>query len=155
MKRASVPVPTPPRRARLSAADYQAVGAFRLALRRFAAFGDASAQAAGLTPQQHQALLAIRAHPGPQPMTIGELAQCLLIRNHSAVELVARLVAAQLVTRAPSGADRRRILLRLTPDGENRLEAVTRQNLRELRSTAPIFRDLLKTLRRIGRETDD
>jgi DNA-binding MarR family transcriptional regulator len=131
--------------------EYQAVGAFRRALRRFAAFSEASARDVGLTAQQHQALLAIRAHAGQEPMTIGELADSLLIKNHSAVELVGRLVESALVTRAPSEVDRRRILLRLTPKAEELLEAVTRRNLGELTSNAPIFRELLKTLRRIGK----
>jgi DNA-binding MarR family transcriptional regulator len=130
--------------------DYQSVGAFRLALRRFAAFSEASARTVGLTAQQHQALLAIRTHAGPEPMTISELAESLLIKNHTAVELVGRLVEGELVTRAPSEADRRRILLSLTPRAEELLEIVTRRNLDELSSNAPIFRDLLKTLRRIG-----
>lgn len=143
------------RQARLTLADYQALGSFRLALRKFAAFSDASAHSEGLTSQQHQALLAIRAHSGSEAMTIGELADCLLIRNHSAVELVGRLVAAGLVTRTPSEADRRRILLSLTREAEDRLEAISRRNLRELSSSAPIFRDLLKAVRRIGREKGD
>ena len=130
------------------------MGAFRLALRRFSAFSEAAAQAAGLTAQQHQALLAIRAHEGPQPMSISELAECLLIKNHSAVELVARLVARGLVTRTPAEADRRRIQLRLTREAEPVLAEITRNNLAELNSTAPVFRDLLKTLQRIGRITD-
>ena len=150
---------TPPpkpraRRARdqLSLADYQALGAFRLALRKFAAFSDASAHEEGLTSQHHQALLAVRAHSGPEPMTIGELAECLMIKNHSAVELVGRLVAAGLITRSPSEEDRRRIVLRLTPEAEARLEAISRRNLRELSSSAPVLRDLLKTVRRIGKQ---
>jgi DNA-binding MarR family transcriptional regulator len=135
----------------LSDADYKAMGAFRLALRRFAAFSEAAAQAVGITAQQHQALLAIRAHDGPEPMSISELAECLLIKNHSAVELVARLVARGLVTRTPAEVDRRRIQLRLTPEAEQVLEAITRNNLNELSSTVPVLRDLLRTVRRIGK----
>jgi DNA-binding MarR family transcriptional regulator len=127
------------------------MGAFRLALRRFSAFSEAAAQAAGLTAQQHQALLAIRAHGGPEPMSIGQLAECLLVKNHSAVELVGRLVARGFVTRTPSDVDRRRIELRLTPQAEATLADITERNLRELDSTAPVFRDLLSTLRRIGK----
>jgi DNA-binding MarR family transcriptional regulator len=137
----------------LSDQDYQAVSAFRLALRRFAAFSEASARDAGLTAQQHQALLAIRAHVGAEPMTIGELAACLLIKNHSAVELVGRLVEGDLVTRAASESDRRRILLRLTPLAEELLEDITRRNIEELTSNEPVFRDLLKTLRRLGADS--
>jgi DNA-binding MarR family transcriptional regulator len=139
----------------LSDADYHAVGAFRLALRRFAAFSEVSAQGVGVTSQQYQALLAIRAHGGPAPMSISELAECLLIKNHSAVELVARLVARGLVTRTPSEADRRRVELRLTPQAQAVLEDIMRNNLRELSSTAPVFRELLRTLRRIGENKSD
>jgi DNA-binding MarR family transcriptional regulator len=157
---ASVPLKSPPPSEgpaaagprSLSEADYHAVGAFRLALRRFAAFSEASAQAAGITSQQHQALLAIRAHGGPEPMSIGELAECLLIKNHSAVELVARLVTRGLVTRTSSEVDRRRVQLRLTPHAKAVLEEIVRKNLRELSSTAPVFRELLRTLRRIGED---
>lgn len=140
--------PPPP----LTSEDFQAIGAFRLALRRFAAFSEGSARQAGLTAQQHQALLAIRAHGGPEPMTIGELADCLLIKNHSAVELVGRLVDRALVIRAQSKMDRRRIELHLTAEAEKLVEQVTRANLQELRGNAPAFRELLKTLRRIGRD---
>lgn len=136
----------------LTSTDYQAIGAFRLALRRFAAFSEAASREAGLTAQQHQALLAVRAHSGPEPMTIGELADCLLIKNHSAVELVGRLVERDLITRAPSETDRRRIQLRLTPEADALLEQVTRANLGELSVNAPALRELLKTLRRISRE---
>lgn len=137
---------TPP----ISDEDYQAMGAFRMALRRFLAFSEAASQAEGLTAQQHQALLAIRAHAGDEPISIGELADVLLIKNHSAVELVGRLVEAGLATRAPSEADRRRIQLRLTPKAEAMVERITRKNMHELTSTAPVFRELLKTIRSIG-----
>lgn len=150
MAKPSSPAPPNGPESALEEADFHAVSAFRLALRRFAAFSDASARAEGLTSQQHQALLAIRAHTGEEPMSISALAECLLIKNHSAVELVARLVEGGLVTRTPSEVDRRRILLHLTPKAEGLVETVTRNNLRELSSNAPIFRDLLKTLRRIG-----
>lgn len=150
----SDPPPRRKRRSPLSEGDYRAMGAFRLALRKFSAFSAAAAQEDGLTAQQHQALLAIRAHAGPDPMSISELADCLLIKTHSAVELVARLVARDLVIRTPDAADRRRIQLRLTRQAEPLLEEITRKNIRELNSTAPVFRDLLRTLRRIGEISD-
>ncbi|WP_374471649.1 MarR family winged helix-turn-helix transcriptional regulator [Phenylobacterium sp.] len=137
------------RRRRLTAADYQALGAFRYALRRFLAFSEAGAKALDLTPQQHQALLAIRAHTGPDPMSIGDLAECLLIKNHSAVGLVARLVDRGLVVRRASAEDRRRILLHLTPAAEGKLETISRNNLGELNRASDIFRELLGTLRQL------
>jgi len=136
----------------LNAADYQAMAAFRLSLRKFAAYSEAAAVSVGLTAQQHQAMLAIRAHTGEEPMTISELADCLLIKNHSAVGLVARLVERRLVTRTPSPIDRRRILLRLTPEADLLVEKVTSTNMRELSASLPIFRDLLKSLKRLSED---
>lgn len=133
-------------RRRLSAKDYQALGAFRLALRKFLAFSEVGARALGLSPQQHQALLAIKAHTGAKAMTIGELAQSLLIKSHSAVGLVGRLVERGLLTREPSVEDRRRILLSLTPEAERILEIISRNNLGELRTRAEVIVDLLRTL---------
>ena len=134
----------------LNDADYQAMAAFRMALRKFAAFSEAASLTVGLTAQQHQAMLAIRSHTGEEPMTISELADSLLIKNHSAVGLVARLVERRLVTRMPSPLDRRRILLRLTPEAESLVEKVTGTNMRELSASLAIFRELLKSLKRLS-----
>lgn len=131
--------------------DYAAMGAFRVALRRFLAFSEARALEAGITAQQHQALLAIRAHSGPEPMTIGELADSLLIKNHSAIGLVGRLVERGLASREPSHLDRRRVSLRITRAGEAVLTQITLKNFSELTSTAPIFIELLATVKRIER----
>jgi DNA-binding MarR family transcriptional regulator len=137
------------REAQLTHEDYAALGAFRMALRRFLKFSEAAAQASGLTAQQHQALLAIRAHAGAEPMSIGELAACLLIKNHSAVGLVARLQARGLVERNPSPDDRRRVQLTLTPEADRVLEQISRENIVELRESAEAFDALLSALRRI------
>ncbi|THD82584.1 MAG: MarR family transcriptional regulator [Phenylobacterium sp.] len=133
----------------LSRDDYLAIGGFRQALRRFLAFSEAGARAQGLTAQQHQALLAIRVHQGPEPISVGELAQALLIKNHSAVGLVSRLQDRGLVLRQVSSGDRRRVLLTLTPDAEAILAAITRANLLELKSSAKAFRNLLTALQRL------
>ena len=82
-------------------------------------------------------------------MSIGELATSLLVKNHTAVELVARLVDSGLAKREPSAADRRRVLLRITAKGERLLTRITRANLEQLRTTAPVFEDLMQTLRRL------
>jgi DNA-binding MarR family transcriptional regulator len=125
------------------------LGAFRHALRRFLAFSGAEAGAQGLTAQQHQALLAIRAHPGPEPISIGELAHSLLIKNHSAVGLVERVTARGLVTRDQSPRDRRRVILRLTPAGAKILETISRNNLGKLKASLPVFTDLLHALEQL------
>lgn len=151
MTTAKSPIVAKARRARrrLRAEDYQALGAFRHALRKFMAFSEAGSQQYGLTPQQHQAILAIKAHPGSEPMTIGELAECLLIKNHSAVGLVERLGKRNLVVRSPSERDRRRVGLVITPEAEAILETISRNNLGELNRAADIFVELLGTVRRL------
>jgi DNA-binding MarR family transcriptional regulator len=135
--------------ARLTDEDYAALGAFRHALRKFMAFSEAAARSNGLTSQQHQAMLAIRAHPGPEPMSIGELAERLLIKNHSAVGLVGRLQDRGLVERKVSAGDRRRVLLAITPEAERILASISRNNLAELKSSAEAFRSLLASLHEI------
>lgn len=107
----------------LSEDDYRALGGFRRAIRDFLAFSEGEAVEHGLTSQQHQALLAIRAHSGAEPMTVGELAQALLIKSHSAAGLVARLEERDLVLRRASDLDGRRALLELRPRGEDLLES--------------------------------
>ena len=134
---------------RLKTDEYRALGAFRHALREFLAFSEAGSRALGLTPQQHQALLAVRAHVGPEPMSIGELAECLLIKNHSAVGLVARLMDRGLLIRAPSTFDRRRVVLSLTPEAVEMVETISRNNLGELNRASNSFRDLMGALRRL------
>jgi len=127
----SAPPIAPIRRKKLDDAEYKAIGDFRRALREFLAFSDNAARGHGLTSQQHQALLAIRAHDGPEPMSIGELADCLLIRNHSALELIGRLVERGLLARTASEEDRRRVLLTLLPEGADLLERISLLNIGE------------------------
>lgn len=135
---------TPRRTAgRITPADYQALASFRHGVRRYLAFAEAGARAAGLTSQQHQALLAIKANPGPSPMSIGELAEQLLIKHHSAVELVGRLLKAGVIERAEDEEDRRRVSLSLSPAGEKTLAALSANNLRELQVLAPAFSGLM------------
>jgi len=144
---ASVPIPVSrqkraraPRKTTLTSAEYQELAAFRHALRRFLAFSEARAREVGLTPQQHQALLSIKGgYPGRDEISIGELARHLLIRNHSAVELVARLVKAGLVTRRPSPEDRRRIVVKVTAKGEELLSRISDANLDELAASAGLL----------------
>jgi DNA-binding MarR family transcriptional regulator len=134
---------------RLDLADYQSLGEFRRAIRDFLAFSEDSAREQGVTSQQHQALLAIKAHAGPEPMSIGELADSLLIKNHSAVGLVARLVERGLVRRQASESDRRRVLLTLEPRGEDAVARISHNNLRKLTATAKSLRRVLAMLRKL------
>jgi len=119
----------------LTAADYAVLARFRFLLRGFVAFSEDAARAAGLTPQQHQALLAIKGMAPAGTFKVGDLAQCLQVRHHSAVGLVDRLEEGGLLKRKPDPADRRRIHLLLTARAERllaRLSAIHRDELRRL-----------------------
>jgi DNA-binding MarR family transcriptional regulator len=121
----------------ISKADYEALAEFRHALRRFLDFSQGAARAAGLTPQQHQALLAIKGYPDRDEMTVSELAERLLLRHHSVVELVDRLVRLGLVRRRADPSDRRRVLIGLTAKAERRLGALSTTHLAEIHQLGP------------------
>src|SRR4051794_29460836 len=111
-----------PARKTLSKSEYEALAAFRFALRKFLRFSEDAAASTGITPQQHQALLAIKGFPRRDHVTVRELAERLQIKQHSAVGLIDRLVVEKLVARAISPADRRLVHVRLTGHGEKVLE---------------------------------
>jgi DNA-binding MarR family transcriptional regulator len=127
-------------------ADYRRLAAFRHALRRFLAFSEAAARAAGITPQQHQALLAIKGAASPQDATIGFLADQLLLQPHSAAELAERMVRSGLLLRRESAADRRRVVLALTASAERVLQDLSAEHIRELRLSAPVIDGLFDVL---------
>jgi DNA-binding MarR family transcriptional regulator len=122
----------------LTDADYQALARFRRGLRAFLHFSEEAARAEGVTPAQHQLLLAIRGIPGAheQGPAIGDIAEWLMLRHNSAVELVDRAAAAGLVVRAADTDDARVQRLCLTAEGEEklaRLSALHREELRRIR----------------------
>jgi DNA-binding MarR family transcriptional regulator len=127
----------------LTRGDFENLLAFRTSLRRFLHWSRTQAQAAGLTPAQHQLLVAITGHPSGQEPTIGDLAGYLLLRHHSAVELVDRAVAAGLVERRSDAEDGRVTRVRLTADGEARLSKLAPAHLNELRNLAPVLDQLV------------
>ena len=133
------------RKKNLTDADYVKLGDFRYALRRFLEFSEKEAAKEGLTPQQHQALLVIRASP-PGAANIARLADRLRIRHNTAVELAKRLESAGLVTRETSEEDRRAVLLSLTQDGARRLEVLTHVHRNELRQLSPEIVGLFQSM---------
>jgi len=114
--------------------DYEALFGFRYALRRFLRFSEQGARSAGLTPQQHQLLLAVKGQPEREWATVSELAEALQVVHHTAVELVDRCEAAALVRRAPHPTDRRQVRVVLTERGEALLARLSARNLRELKT---------------------
>jgi DNA-binding MarR family transcriptional regulator len=130
----------------LTKAHYELLAELRHELRRFQRFSREAARASGLTPQQHQALLAIKGFPGRDFVSIGDLAEQMQLRHHSAVGLVNRLARRQLVRRAHSASDRRRVEVRLTSKGEAQIERLSAVHLQELRQLGPGIRRLLESM---------
>lgn len=130
----------------MRSADYEALSNLRYTLRRFMDFSTSAAQEEGLPTQQHQALLAIKGHRGEDAMTIGMLAERLLIAPHSATELVGRLVSAGYVSRRADPNDKRRQTLELTDKAEGVLKRLTAIHLTEIREMAPQLIHILKRL---------
>jgi len=127
----------------MSVSDFQNLLAFRTSLRRFLHWSQTQAHAVGLTPAQHQLLVAIKGHPGSQDPTISDLAEYLLLRHHSVVELVDRAAAAGVVARSRDAEDGRLTRVALTPDGEARLSRLGPAHLDELRNLAPVLDQLV------------
>jgi DNA-binding MarR family transcriptional regulator len=126
-------------RRELGKADYEALAVFRAALRRFLRFSEEGARGVGLTPQQHQLLLAVKGQPGRDWASITDLAQALQIRHHAAVGLVDRCARAGLVQRAVDPANRRQVRVTLTDQGEALLARLSERNWRELRALRQSF----------------
>ena len=131
-------------------AEYRALAELRYQLRNFLRFSETAARAAGLEPQQHQFLLALRGLPAGVHATVGVLAERLQIKHHSAVGLVDRLEARALVRRARSNGDRRQVLVTLTPRGDRLLARLSVAHHGELRSVGRRLAGALRVL--LGRE---
>jgi DNA-binding MarR family transcriptional regulator len=134
---------------KLTLSDYQALAEFRYQIRRFLHFSEQVVKNAGLERGQYQLMLAIKGMPAEVRPTIGELANRMQIRHHSAVELVNRLEGRGFVHRTRAEKDRREVLLALTPKGEKVLSELALHHHDEIRSAAP---ELVAALRRIMRE---
>ncbi len=128
--------------ARLSDPQYRELLQIKVALRRFHRWSELQARSVGLTPAQHQLLLAIRGHDGDSGPTIGDLADYLLLRHHSVVELVDRGAAAGIVRRVPDTKDGRVIRVRLTRAGQTRVNELSAVHVQELHRFAPLLAHL-------------
>jgi len=129
----------------LTKANYEALAEFRWELRKFLAFSETAANQAGVTPQQHQLMLAIKGAPGKESLTIGEIAERLLVRHHTIVELVDRLSDVGLVVRSPDPNDKRKIQVSLTKSGNSVIDRLSSVHVDELKNIRPTLRKLLRT----------
>jgi DNA-binding MarR family transcriptional regulator len=100
------------------------VAAFRAALRAFLRESELGARASGLTPQRYLLLLMIKGAPdGSEQATVTDLSERLGLAQSTVTELVGRAEEVGIVERSPSDADGRVAYLRLTKEGERRLES--------------------------------
>ena len=138
----------------LTDVDFRAQAEFRYAMRRFLHFSEESARAAGITPQQHLLLLAVRGHPSYPAVNITEIAEHLQVRHHSASLLVDRAInrkvdrkpAPPLLYRVQDSTDRRRALVSLTPEGEEILTYITDENRRVLTDFGSVLDNMRASL---------
>jgi len=121
----------------LTDADYRALAGFRHQLRRFIAFSETAARAVGLEPRQHQVLLALRGLPEGTEPSVQALAERMVLRHHTVVELLDRLEAAKLIRRGRTVEDRRRSHIAVTSQGNELLRRLSAVHLDELHSLAP------------------
>jgi DNA-binding MarR family transcriptional regulator len=124
--------------------DYQRLLAFRKELREFLSWSEQSATDSGLTPSLHQLLLVIRGHPATPGPTVGQAAQGLHIRHHSAVALAQRAESAGLIRRERDPLDHRRLHLELTDHGRQQLESLTRAHLPRIKALAGTLDQVLQ-----------
>lgn len=125
--------------------EYVLLAELRYQIRRFLHFSEQASRAFGLQPQQHQLMLTLKGLPKNIRPRVGELAERLQIKHHSAVELINRLAAGGYIRRHRGGNDRREVLLALTPKGEKVLRTLSLYHRAELRTQGPA---LLVALRR-------
>ncbi|MGA2878149.1 MAG: helix-turn-helix domain-containing protein [Bryobacteraceae bacterium] len=133
----------------LSLEEYRALAEFRYQIRRFLGFSEDQVRVAGMEPQQHQLLLAVKGLPESVTATIGELAERLQLKHHSTVELVNRLAKLGYVAREASKQDRRQVIVHLTHSGASILRKLSLSHHQELEIAGP---RLAKALRSIARQ---
>src|SRR6202044_1281245 len=135
----------------LSIEEYRALAEFRYQIRRFLGFSEEQVRAAGMEPQQHQLLLAIKGLPDGVTATIGELAERLQLKHHSTVELVNRLEKLGYVARAAGKEDRRQVIVHLTHSGANILRKLSLAHHQELEIAGPRLSKALRSIAATGK----
>lgn len=131
----------------LTTAEYAALAEFRFLIRRFLHFSEQEARSRGIEPQQYQALLAIRGLAEGTRPKVGELAARLMIRHHSAVELLDRMVRRGVVARVHADTDQREVFIHLTTAGRRLLRELAIVHRTELERAVP---ELVRALHRVA-----
>ncbi|MEX0802469.1 MAG: MarR family transcriptional regulator [Candidatus Binatia bacterium] len=134
--------------------NFKAMSELRYQIRKFIRFSENAARQAGIEPQQHQLLLALRGLPDKARPTIGVLAERMQLQHHSTVELIDRLVDRGFLCRLRDTDDRRQVLVKLTHAGEKFLQKLSLHHLEELQFAGPTFVKVLNSLIEDSRMTD-
>ena len=134
--------------------NFKAMSELRYQIRKFIRFSENAARQAGIEPQQHQLLLAVRGLPDKARPTIGVLAERMQLQHHSTVELIDRLVDRGFLCRLRDTDDRRQVLVKLTHAGEKFLQKLSLHHLEELQFAGPTFVKVLNSLIKNSRMTD-
>lgn len=129
-----------------TAPDYATLAQFRYVLRKFLRFSDDEIASRGITAQKYQALLFIKSRENETAASVGQLAEWLHVKSHSAAELASRMVAMGLIDRAPDPGDGRRTLLTLSEKGESLILELASAHQNELQRVKEPVRQLLKML---------
>jgi DNA-binding MarR family transcriptional regulator len=119
---------------------------FRFQLRKFLSFSEMASERVGIGAQQYQLMQVIAAMPEGQVASITYLADRMILRHNSTVELVDRAERSGLVKRETDERDLRRSIVQLTPQGRQLLERLVHEHLSEL---APRAENLIEALRNL------
>ena len=126
---------------------------FRFQMRKFLSFSEMASERSGIPAQQYQLIQVIAAIPEGQQASITYLAERMILRHNSTVELVDRAERAGLVYRESDPSDLRRSLVHLTADGQRILEGLVHEHMNEL---IPRCETLINALRNLqGSATSD
>ena len=132
--------------ARVAPVKLRELAEFRYQLRRFLSFSEMASEAVGISAQQYQVLQVIATVPEGRPASISYLAERMMVRHNSAVELVDRTERAGLVRRVADESDHRRSLVEVTGRGSELLARLAGQHLIELGIAGP---EMVRALRRL------
>jgi DNA-binding MarR family transcriptional regulator len=130
----------------LPAPDYRAMAEFRYQIRRFLRFSEQAARSAGIEPQQHQLLMAVKGLPEGSKPTVAVLADRMQLQHHSTVELIDRLEERGFLYRLRATDDRRQVFVKLTHDGEEFLQTLAMYHVQELQSVGPTLVKVLQSV---------
>jgi DNA-binding MarR family transcriptional regulator len=130
----------------LDLAHLRKLAEFRYQVRRFLHISHVAAEEAGMRFQQYQMLQCVCGMPDGVEPTIAHVAARMFLKHNSTVELVDRTIAQGLLRRTGDPHDHRRILLRVTPEGERILASLGEFHTGQLEESGP---ELVRALNQV------